>query len=110
MSKSIIKLKLDLNNHKSALKKSEIIASTPHTTAHKSFDKSIISKLVPKLSISSINSRESSALLTTSRKKLDSSRVLRENPQTSISKLSTSKRNSISKDQNSIKKLNDNHI
>lgn len=104
MSRSIIKLKLDLNNHKSALKKYEPITSTPRTTVHKSLDKTIITKIIPKLPITAIHSRESSALLTSSRKKLESSRILRESTSINTSKIAIAKRPSISKEQEVVKK------
>ena len=78
MSKSILKLKLDLNTNKSGIKRADIVTSTPRTTAHKSLEKSsLLSKFVPKLATSTLHSRESSLLMTTSRKKLDSSSVLK---------------------------------
>ena len=105
MSKSIIKLKLDMSTPKNSIKKYEQVSSTPRTSIHKSFDKSaIVSKIVPRLPISTLHSRENSFLLTTSRKKLESNRVLKENTHVSASKFSSSKRCSVSKDVEPAKK------
>jgi dual specificity tyrosine-phosphorylation-regulated kinase 2/3/4 len=99
MSKGIIKLKLDLNENRTISKKITHISSTPRTTVHKSFDKSgIVSKIIPKLPVSTLHSRESSALLSSSRKKFESNRILKENTFINTSKCFTAKRNSISKE------------
>ena len=99
MSKNVIKLKLDLNDHKNSFKRYEPVSSTPRTTIQKSFDKSVlVSKIVPKLPISTLHSRETSALISSSRKRLESSKILKENSCLNTSKSSTTKRNSISKD------------
>jgi serine/threonine protein kinase len=91
MSKSITGLKPDINSHKSSIKSSTYHNTSLKLNPHKSFDKSSVSKLVPKLQLSSTMPREikeqkdqcstlsSRANLKCNSSSLNSSRVLREN-------------------------------
>ena len=107
MSKSTIKLKFDLTTPKNSTRKYEPVSMTPRTSVHKSFDKSaLISRMVPKLPISSLHSRESSALLSSSRKKLNSNKVLKENTNISSTRISVTKRASLlKKETEPVKKI-----
>ena len=89
MSKSITGLKLDLSSHKTSTKSSTLSTSVSKAQGHKSFDKPLASKIVPKLHLSINHSRDSkdfSIPLTSSRSNLkagqsslNTSRILKEN-------------------------------
>ena len=102
MSKSIAGLKLDLSSHKPSTKSSTLSTSVTKTQGHKSFDKPLASKIVPKLHLSINNSRDSkdfSTALTSSRSNLkagqsslNTSRILKDsNSRQSITKRPQSK-------------------
>jgi len=108
MSKSINGIKLDLNSHKSILKKPDLHNMSLKIPIHKSLDKTLPSKLIPKLQLSTCNPKEtvqnlssSRNNLKTSQSSLNSSRILKENSQTSRQPLT--KRPSISKDPDTSK-------
>ena len=105
MSKSTIKLKLDLATPKNSTRKYEPVSMTPRTSIHKSFDKSVmIARIIPKLPVSNLHSRESSTLLSSSRKKLNSTKVLKENTNMSYSRISVVRCASFLKETEPVKK------